>query len=337
MSTRSEDRAGVRGRAGREPDPPPQPERREPTERPAGLRDLSRGDLKAVVVRSAKETLKDQVPDRAAALAYYGFLSIPAIFLLALGLFGLIASPAQVTSLLERAEGVLPPEALTLLEDNLVRVTEGAGTGLSLILIGIPVALWSATGAMNAMMRALNVVYDRQDTRNFVKQRLTALLMLAWTFVAVVLVVGLLILGPVLSTWVGQAVGAEGTVSVLWWTLQWPILFAGLLLSFAGILYLGPDVDHPKWRVLTAGAIVATLLWVLVSAGFAFYTANFGNYDATWGSLSVVVVTLTWLWLSGVAFLFGAEINSELERGRELREGQPAEDAVVAPHKGEGD
>jgi membrane protein len=325
-----------KGTGARRPDPPPQPEQHEPeVQGTARLRDLSRRDLKAVVVRSAKELMKDQVPDRAAALAYYAFLSIPAVLLLALGIFGLVASPNDVTRLLDRADGVLPPEAITLLNDSLSNVAAGSGSGLTLLLIGIPVALWSATGAMNALMRALNIVYDREERRGFVKQRLTALAMLAWTFFAVLLVVGLLILGPVISRWIGSAVGAEGLVSVLWWTVQWPILVGGLLLSFAGILFLGPDVEHPRWRVLTVGAIVSTVLWVLISAGFAFYASNFGSYNATWGSLSVVVVTLTWLWLSGLAFLLGAEVDSELERSRELREGQPAEDAIVAPHKGE--
>jgi len=324
------------GAAGRTQDPPPQPERHEPRLPPhARLRDLSRRDLWAVVVRSAKELTRDQIPDRAAALAYYAFLSIPAVLLLALGVFGLVADESDVGRLLGRAEGVLPPEAITLLNDSLTNVAQGSGSGLTLLLVGIPIALWSATGAMNALMRALNTVYDRDERRGFVRQRLTALGMLAWTFVAVVLVVGLLILGPVISDWIGEAVGAEDVVSVLWWTVQWPILLAGLLLSFAGILYLGPDVEHPRWQVLTAGAVVATVLWIVISAGFAFYASNFGSYNKSWGSLSVVVVTLTWLWLSGLAFLLGAEVDSELERSRELREGAPAEEGIVAPHKGE--
>ena len=140
-------------------------------------------------------------------------------------------------------------------------------------------------------------------------------------------------LGPHLSGWVGRAVGAEGAVKIAWWAAEWPLLVAGLLLAFAGILYLGPNVVHPRWRFLSFGAVFALLVWLAASGAFAFYASRFGSYNKTWGSLSAVVVMLTWLWLSSVALLFGAEINAEAERSRELRRGEPAEVELQAPTK----
>ena len=149
----------------------------------------------------------------------------------------------------------------------------------------------------------------------------------------VLLVFGLLVLGPHMVTWIGDASGQKTLVSWLWWVAQWPILIAGLLAAFAGIYYLGPNVDHPRWQFLSFGAVFAVLSWLALSGLFAFYVSKFGSYNKTWGSLAAVVVMLTWLWLSGLALLFGAEINAEAERSRELRKGEPAEVELQAPTK----
>jgi membrane protein len=180
-------------------------------------------------------------------------------------------------------------------------------------------ALWTATGAMTAFMRALNRAYEVEETRNFARQRLVALEMLAVMFVAFVLVFGLLVLGPHVSSWIGSAVDAEGLVGTVWWIAQWPVLLLGLLAAFATVLYLGPNVEQRKWQFLTPGALTAAVVWIVVSGLFAVYTAKFGSYNKTWGSFSAVIVMLTWLWLSGLALLLGAEINSEVERSRRLR------------------
>jgi membrane protein len=186
---------------------------------------------------------------------------------------------------------------------------------------------------MNALMRALNRAYGRRETRGFLAQRLTALGMLLWALVAFALSFGLLVLGPQLAGWIGDAVNAEGAVSWIWWTAEWPILLGGLLLAFAGIMWLGPDVEHRRFRPLTPGALLATVIWLAASALFAFYVSRFGSYNKAWGTLSAVVVMLTWLWLSGVALLLGAEVNAEAERSRELRRGEPAEVELQAPVK----
>jgi membrane protein len=118
---------------------------------------------------------------------------------------------------------------------------------------------------------------------------------------------------------------------LVWWTAQWPILILGLLLSFAAIYYLGPNVDHPRWQFLSIGPVVSVLIWLVASGGFAFYVSQFGSYNKAWGSLAAVIIMLTWLWISALALLFGAEVNAEAERSRELRRGEPAEEELQAP------
>ena len=168
-------------------------------------------------------------------------------------------------------------------------------------------------------MRGLNRVYDREETRSFVKQRLTALGMLASLAVAFALTFGLLVLGPIISDWLGGLLDLEGAFGWIWWTAQWPILVFGLLAVFAAVLYLGPNVAHPRWRFLTPGSIVAVVVWLAASGLFAVYVSVFGSYNKAWGSLAAVIILLTWLWLSALALLLGAEVNAEAERSRELR------------------
>jgi membrane protein len=313
--------------------PTPQPELREPTLADPGLRDLSWRDRAAIVVRAAKEAKNDGITDVAAALAYYAFLAIPAALLVAVGAFSLLAGPDTIEELMDRLSGVIPAEAIDLLRDSLTRVTQEESGGTIMIAIGFVLALWTATGAMNGLMRGLNVAYDRKETRGFLKQRLTALGMLVCMLFAFGLSFGLLVLGPHLAGWVGDAIGLETVFEWIWWTAQWPILVGGLLLAFAGVLYLGPNVDHPRWQFLTPGSVVAVVVWLAASGLFALYVSMLGSYNKTWGTLAAVIVMLTWLWLSALALLFGAEVNAEAERSRELRQGKPAERALTAPAK----
>jgi membrane protein len=214
-----------------------------------------------------------------------------------------------------------------------VRVTENKSGGLVLIVLGFLLALWTATGAMNALMRGLNRVYGREETRSFLRQRLTALTMLVCLLIAFALSFGLLVLGPVISEWLGGVFDLEGVFGWIWWTAEWPILLLGLLFVFAAVLYLGPNVDHPRWRFLTPGSVVAVAIWLVASGLFAVYVSLFGSYNKAWGSLAAVIILLTWLWLSALALLLGAEVNAEAERSRELRQGRPAEVELQAPAK----
>jgi membrane protein len=310
----------------------PQPEQKEPRLAEPTPSDLSRRDWIAIFVRAAKESMNDHVTNLAAALAYYAFLAIPAALLVAVAIFGLVADADAVTTIVNKLRSVAPEEALTLIRDTLDRVTETtSSSGITMLVVGLALALWTVTGAMDTLMWALNTAYDREETRGFVKRRLIALAMVTLLLVAFVLAFGLLVLGPALSGWIGSAVGAEAVVKVLWWTAQWPILILGLLAAFATILYLGPNVDHPRWQFLSVGTVVSVLVWLLASGGFALYVSQFSSYNKAWGSLAAVIIMLTWLWISGLALLFGAEVNAEAERSRELRRGQPAEVELQAP------
>jgi membrane protein len=313
--------------------PSPQPERHERELRDPRLTDLSRRDYKAVVIRAAKEALDDQITDLAAALAYYSFLAIPSILLVALGAFTLFADAEAINSLLEKFGQVMPADAVDLLGESLRRLGENDGGSVVMAIVGLLLAFWTTTGAATAFMRALNRAYDREETRSFLRQRLVALAMVTVMLVAFALVFGLLVMGPALSGWIGDAVGLEAVLSWLWWVAQWPVLIVGLLAAFATVLYLGPNVEHPRWQFITPGAVFAVIVWVLVSGLFAVYTAMFSSYNKAWGSLAAVIVMLTWLWLTSCALLFGAEINAEVERSRELRQGKPAERELQAPTK----
>ena len=314
--------------------PEPQPERDEPRLEEPSPGELSKRDYLAILRRSVKEALDDNVTSVAAAIAYYTFLSIPAALLVAVGAFSVVAGPEAVTTITDKLGGVVPGEATALIESSLRRMAEKqAGAGLTMLAVGFVLALWSLSGAMQTVMWALNVAYEREETRGFVRKRATALAMLFFALVAFALVFGLLVLGPLLSDVVGEAVGLEGVVKWVWWTAQWPILLVGLIAAFAAILYFGPNVDHPRWQFLSFGAVLAVVVWLLASAAFAFYVSKFGSYNKTWGSLAAVIIMLTWLWLSGLALLIGAEINAEAERSRELRRGEPAERDIQAPAK----
>ena len=314
--------------------PDPQPEHGEPKLADPSPRDLSKRDYFAILIRAGKESMKDHITNLAAALAYYAFLAIPSALLVAVGVFSLVAGDDAIATIIEKLDTVVPQEALTLIEDSLRRVTEAqSSSGITLIIVGSVLALWTLTGAMDTLMWALNAAYDREETRGFIKRRLTAIAMVILMLLAFVLAFGLLVLGPVVSDALGSAVDLETVVKWLWWTAQWPILLLGLLFAFATIHYLGPNVDHPRWQFLTFGTAISVVVWLLASGGFAIYVSKFGSFDKTWGSLAGVIIMLTWLWLSGLALLFGAEINAETERSRELRRGEPAETELQAPPK----
>jgi membrane protein len=314
-----------------QPAPAPQPEQQEPKLPDPGLTDLSVHDYKAIVIRAGRQALAHGITDSAAALAYYSFLAVPAVLLVTVGLFSLIASPDAITTLIDKLGTVIPSQATQLIEDSLRRMSENKNGSLAMVIVGFVLALWTTTGAMTAFMRGVNGAYEREETRGFVKQRLVAVQMMIGLGLAFLLVFGLLVLGPVISHWIGSALDIEGFIGWLWWIAQWPILIGALLLLFATVLYLAPNVEHPRWHFVTPGSVFAVVVWLVASGGFAVYTSMFSSYNKTWGSLAAVIVMLIWLWLSGLSLLLGAEINAEAERSRELRQGEPAERRIQAP------
>jgi membrane protein len=287
---------------------------------------FSASDFIAAAKRAAKSMLEDNMLMIASALAYSTFFAIPSVLLVAVGLFTLIAGPQTITSLIDSFGNVMPSQATQLLGDSLHRLDQHPSTSIAMTAVGLVLAVWSTTSAMTSYMTAVNIAYDCKDTRPFIRKRAVALAMAACIGAAFVLVAVLLMFGPQVEKYVGSSIGASTAVAYLWWIAQWPVLIAGLLAAFATILYLSPNLDDDKrhWKLISPGAVVATVVWLAVSGLFAFYTAKFGSYNKTWGSLSAVIVMLTWLWLSSLALLFGAELNSEIEASHERRRGLPA-------------
>lgn len=267
-------------------------------------------------MRAARAALEDDLPMLASAVAYNAFLAIPATLLLVVGAFSLLAEPDLIGDLMERFGTVVPEEAVVLVEDSLLQLERQPSAGIAMTLVGFVLALWTATGAMGTFMVAINRMRDADDSRGFARKRLTALALVSVLGVAVSAVTVFLVLGPHVERWLGNALGAESAVSWIWWTARWPLLLVVLFGAFSAVYALATEQGSRSWHLFSLGALVAVLLWLAVSAGFGLYTASFGSYNKTWGSLSAAIVTLVWLWLSALALLYGAEVNAEAARAR---------------------
>jgi len=295
----------------------------------AGVTDLSWRDWLAVVKRAGKNTIADNMPMIAQALAYSTFMAIPAVLLVALGVFTLVAGPQTITSLMQHFSSVMPAQATQLLGSSLTRLSNHPSAGVAMTVVGFVLALWSTTGAMTTYMAGLNIAYGREETRNFVHKRMVALAMAACMGAAFLLVAVLLIFGPVIEHHLARALGTDA-LGYVWWAAQWPILLVGLLAAFGALLYLGPNVDQRRWSFLSVGTAAAVGAWLAVSGLFAIYTSHFSSYNKTWGSLAAVIVMLTWLWLTSLALLFGAEVNAEADRSRHGEHRRPLQAATRA-------
>ena len=273
--------------------------------------------MRQVLIRAVKEFRNNNATMLASALAYSSFFAIPSVLLVTVGLFTLVAGPGTIQNLMAHFATVMPKQATELLGSSLKNLDAHPASSVVMAVVGFVLALWSTTGAMNAYMLAVNVAYGHKDGRSFLRKRIVALEMVGALGFALALVAVLLIFGPQIEQLIASHLGSAGNVvNWVWWVAQWPILLGGLLAAFATLLYLGPDVEHRKWRLLTPGSVVAAVLWIAVSGLFAVYTSMFASYNKTWGSLAAVIVTLTWLWLTSMALLLGAEINAEVERSR---------------------
>jgi membrane protein len=282
-----------------------------------------------VARRTLSEFSKDQCTDLAAALTYYAVLALfPAIIAL-LSLVGLVGQgPKTAKTIVDilKTAGVSSPT----IDKTITQLSNTPGAGLALI-IGLATALWSASGYVNSFGRAMNRVYEVEEGRPVWKLRPVMLLV---TLVSVVLVavvlVGLVVSGPA-ATAVGDAIGLGSTALLVWNIAKWPVMLAIVVFIVALLYYATPNVKQPKFRWLSIGAFVAIVVWVVASAAFGFYVANFSSYNKTYGALAGVIVFLLWLWLTNLALLFGAELDAELERGRELQAGVAAEQTVQLP------
>ncbi len=306
-------------------------ERHDATDKPDSPTDLTKPSWIYVVRKTAREFADDQCTDLAAALTYYAVLALFPASIAILSLVGLAGQGQDsVDTLLQILRDVGAGSAADSIEPTLTELSRSSGAGLGLV-IGLAAALWSASGYVGAFGRGMNRIYEIDEGRPIWKLRPA---MLAVTVVTValvaVVVLGLVLTGP-LAQAVGDAIGLGSGVVTVWNIAKWPVLLAVVVLIVALLYWATPNVQQPKFRWISIGAVVAIVVWIVASAGFGLYVANFSNYNKTYGSLAGVIVFLLWLWLTNVALLFGAELDAELERGRELQAGLPAEETIQLP------
>jgi len=276
--------------------------------------------LFATLKRTFSEFLEDGMIDWAAALTYYGLLSLFPALIALVSIIGLVADPQTTTEKLTEIVGNLGPDsAVDSFSGPISSIASSKGSSGLALIIGLALAIWSASGYIGAFSRASNVVYEVREGRPFTKLRPTQLLVtLAMILILACLAIGLVMTGPVVDA-VAEPFGIGATALDIWNIAKWPVMVAMVLLLFAVLYHSSPNVKLPGFRLITPGAVVALGIWVLASAAFAAYVGNFSSYNETYGTLGGFVALLVWFWISNLAVLFGLELNSEFERNREFK------------------
>jgi membrane protein len=278
-----------------------------------------------VLKRTVKEFSDDNLTDWAAALTYYAILSIFPALLVLVSLLGLIGQSAT-QPLIDNLGTVAPGPAKDIFTSAIENLQGASGAAGVFFVIGLLGAIWSASGYVAAFMRASNSIYDIEEGRPIwktlpVRVGLTVLLMVLTVISAVAVTVS-----GGLASEVGGLIGVGDTAVQIWNIAKWPILLLVVSFMFAVLYWAAPNVKQPGFRWLSPGGILAVIGWVIASAAFAFYVANFGSYNETYGALAGPIVFLVWLWISNIMILLGAEFNAELERGRAIESGMRPED-----------
>jgi membrane protein len=304
---------------------------------PEGKAHPRSGSFGQTVKRTFTEFSEDNLSDSAAALTYYGVLAVFPALIALVSVVGLVGNPhtiindaTKVVSSLGSGSAV---KALKGPIDGLVAAKRSAGI---LLIVGIVGALWSASGYVGGFMRASNTIYEVEEGRSFIKLRpLQMLVTLLLVILQVIVLAALVLTGP-LAKIVGSAVGLGSTALTVWDIAKWPVLVVIVLVMIAVLYYSSPNARLGGFKRVFPGAAVAMIVWLVASAAFAFYIANFGSYNKTYGTLGGMISFLVWLWITNVAVLFGAEFNAESERSRELKEGTPgAERELQVAHRTE--
>jgi membrane protein len=296
--------------------------------------DLPKRSWGPTLVRTLKEFKEDKLNHWAAALTYYAVLSLFPALLVMVSLVGLVADPATVTTFLTDVIGSLgPASAVDTFKEPIESVTSSGGTAGIMAIVGVAAALWSASGYVGAFTEASNSIYEVEEGRPFYKLKPLQLLV---TFVCITLVaitaLALVVSGP-LAEAVGGALGLSDVAVTVWQIAKWPVMLALVLLILHVLYFVAPNAQVKRpW--VSRGTVLTLVVWILASVAFAFYVANFGSYNKTYGTLGGVVVFLLWLWITNIAVLLGVEFNAETERTRELHEGVPgAEDELQLPER----
>ena len=284
----------------------------------------AKAGLWATLKRTAAEFREDNLTDWAAALTYYGLLALFPALIAMVSLLGLFGDPRTTTSgLTEVITSIGPESAAQTFEGPIQSVVSNQSAAGFAFVFGLLVALWSASGYIGAFIRASNVIYETEEGRPFWKLRP---LQLAVTLVMVVamalLALGLVLTGPIVEAVAGP-IGLGQTAVDVWGVAKWPVMVAIFVLMVDLLYYASPNAKLRGFRWVTPGCLVAMAAWAVASAAFAFYVANFGSYDKTYGTLGGLVALLVWLWISNLAILFGHQLNAERERSAEIEEGTP--------------
>jgi len=293
--------------------------------------DLTPRSWKYVLRTTVREFQHDQCTDLAAALTYYAVLALAPALLAVVSVLGIVGDgEALVERVLTTVRDAGPEGAADTLKPILEGIQSSSGAGLAFVL-SLVLALWSASGYVAAFSRGMNRVYEIDEGRPIWKLRpLLLVVTVVLVLFAVAVVVALVASGD-LARSVGSALGLSDTAVTVWNIAKWPVVLLLVVLAVAILYYFTPNVRQPKFRWISPGAAVAVVVWLVASAGFAFYVANFGKYESTYGSLAGIIILLLWLWLSNLALLFGAELDAEVERGRELQGGIEAERTIQLP------
>jgi len=256
----------------------------------------------------------DEMTDRAAGMTFYMIMSLFPALLVGVSLLGLLGNSSVVTKAVDYAADNGAPAQVTDALDALLTKTVEAGGAVSFALVfGIAVALYGASGAFGAAGRALNDVYDVEETRSFLTHKLADIGFTVLTILLVVVALFSVFLGGGLANDLFGTVGLGDTAAAVWRVARWALAIGAILALYSLVFAFAPDIDARRRRIVSPGGFVGVSIWILASAGFFFYVANFGTYGATYGAFAGAVILLLWLYLSAIAFLFGAELNSVVD------------------------
>jgi membrane protein len=289
---------------------------------PEAPTDLPKRSWRDVLKRAVREFREDDLTLLAAALTYYSVLSLFPALLVLISILGLIGSSAT-QPLIDNLGGLAPGPASDIVLGAIRNVQHHGGTAGVAFVVGLLGALWSASGYVGGFIKASNVIYEVEEGRPFWKLRpLQIAVTVAVIIVAALIALAIVFTGP-LAQRAGDVVGLGSSALTLWSIAKWPLIALIVSQMIAFLYWVAPNVRQPGYRWISPGGVLAVLLWVIASAAFAFYVAHFGSYNKTYGSVAALIVFLIWLWITNLVILLGAEVNAELERGRQIEAGHP--------------
>ncbi|WP_411090446.1 YihY/virulence factor BrkB family protein [Streptomyces sp. 049-1] len=290
--------------------------------RPEGPAHEQKGGLGQTLKRTMTEFKEDNLSDSAAALTYFAVLSIFPALIALLSLVGLVMSPQKIISTAtDLVSEIGPASAVDTFKGPIEGLASNKGTAGILLIVGVAAALWTASGYVGAFMRASNVIYEVEEGRSFVKLRpLQMLVTLVLILLQALVLIALVVSGPFAQK-AGSALGVGDAAVTAWQFGKWPVLLIVVVLIFCVLYYASPNARVGGLKSVLPGAVLALVIWLVASVAFAFYVANFGSYNKTYGTLAGVIALLVWLWITNLAILLGAEFNAEKERSRQITAG----------------